>query len=97
MGPAYDEPAFVVRSIWRLYGGWWDGDSAHLKPAPAGALAEPIEVTVADRSSGRHAPRRASDRSCRFAGVEELTLRVGFGATKINEPGRRSPTRAPAA
>jgi glyoxylase-like metal-dependent hydrolase (beta-lactamase superfamily II) len=37
--PVYDEPEFVVRNIWRLYGGWYDGDPAHLKPAPAAALA----------------------------------------------------------
>jgi len=23
--PVYDEPEFVVRNVWRLYGGWWDG------------------------------------------------------------------------
>ncbi|MCC6214634.1 MAG: MBL fold metallo-hydrolase [Polyangiaceae bacterium] len=32
--PIYDDPAFVVRNLWRLYGGWWDGNPAHLKPAP---------------------------------------------------------------
>jgi alkyl sulfatase BDS1-like metallo-beta-lactamase superfamily hydrolase len=37
--PIYDEPEFVVRNIWRLYGGWWDGDPAHLKPPAASALA----------------------------------------------------------
>jgi alkyl sulfatase BDS1-like metallo-beta-lactamase superfamily hydrolase len=37
--PVYDEPEFVVRNIWRLYGGWYDGDPANLKPAPAAALA----------------------------------------------------------
>ncbi|MGH7277498.1 MAG: alkyl sulfatase dimerization domain-containing protein, partial [Candidatus Rokuibacteriota bacterium] len=31
--PVYDEPEYVVRNIWRLYGGWWDGVAAHLKPA----------------------------------------------------------------
>ena len=30
--PVYDEPEFVVRNIWRLYGGWYDGNPAHLKP-----------------------------------------------------------------
>lgn len=35
----YDEPEFVVRNIWRLYGGWWDGDPSSLKPAPAAELA----------------------------------------------------------
>ena len=33
-----DEPEFVVRNIWRLYGGWWDGVAAHLKPAGEAAL-----------------------------------------------------------
>ena len=37
--PVYDEPEFVVRNVWRLYGGWWDGDPSHLKPAAASALA----------------------------------------------------------
>jgi alkyl sulfatase BDS1-like metallo-beta-lactamase superfamily hydrolase len=37
--PIYDEPEFVVRNIWRLYGGWHDGNPAHLKPAPDAALA----------------------------------------------------------
>lgn len=37
--PTYDDPEFLIRNIWRLYGGWWDGDPAHLKPAPADALA----------------------------------------------------------
>ena len=37
--PVYDEPEFVVRNVWRLYGGWWDGNPASLKPAPEAALA----------------------------------------------------------
>ncbi len=40
----YDEPEFIVHNIWRLYGGWWDGNPANLKPANdrivAGELAE---------------------------------------------------------
>jgi alkyl sulfatase BDS1-like metallo-beta-lactamase superfamily hydrolase len=39
LGPTYDEPEFVVRNIVRLYGGWWDGNPAHLKPAPEAELA----------------------------------------------------------
>ena len=31
--PTYDEPEFVVRNLWRLYGGWYDGNPANLKPA----------------------------------------------------------------
>ncbi len=30
--PVYDEPEFVVRNLWRLYGGWYDGNPARLKP-----------------------------------------------------------------
>ncbi|MCJ7491484.1 MAG: MBL fold metallo-hydrolase [Dehalococcoidia bacterium] len=30
----YDEPEYVVRNIWRLYGGWYDFNPSHLKPAP---------------------------------------------------------------
>jgi len=37
--PVYDEPEFVVRNVWRMYGGWHDGNPANLKPAPAAALA----------------------------------------------------------
>ncbi|WP_419926026.1 alkyl sulfatase dimerization domain-containing protein [Candidatus Poriferisocius sp.] len=40
--PNYDEPEFVVRNIWRLYGGWYDGNPAHLKPAPDGAVAAEV-------------------------------------------------------
>src|SRR5581483_11535162 len=40
--PTYDDPEFLIRNIWRLYGGWWDGDPAHLKPASAAALAREL-------------------------------------------------------
>lgn len=40
--PRYDEPEFVVRGIYRLYGGWYDGNPAHLKPAPEAVLAREL-------------------------------------------------------
>ena len=40
--PVYDEPEFIVRTVWRLYGGWWDGNPASLKPAPERALASEL-------------------------------------------------------
>jgi len=40
--PVYDEPEFVIRNVWRLYGGWYDGNPAHLKPAPASVLAREL-------------------------------------------------------
>jgi alkyl sulfatase BDS1-like metallo-beta-lactamase superfamily hydrolase len=40
--PIYDEPEFIVRNVWRLYGGWYDGNPAHLKPAPEAVLAREL-------------------------------------------------------
>lgn len=40
--PLYDEPEFIVRNVWRQFGGWYDGNPAHLKPAPDEALAAEI-------------------------------------------------------
>jgi alkyl sulfatase BDS1-like metallo-beta-lactamase superfamily hydrolase len=42
MRPFYDEPEFVVRNIWRLYGGWWDGAASRLKPSPDAVLASEL-------------------------------------------------------
>lgn len=40
--PTYDEPEFVVRNLWRLYGGWYDGNPANLKPAREVDLAREV-------------------------------------------------------
>jgi alkyl sulfatase BDS1-like metallo-beta-lactamase superfamily hydrolase len=40
--PVYDEPEFIVHNLWRLYGGWWDGNPANLKPAREADLAREI-------------------------------------------------------
>ncbi|HZS39537.1 MAG TPA: alkyl sulfatase dimerization domain-containing protein, partial [Polyangia bacterium] len=37
--PIYDDPQFIVRNVWRQFGGWWDGNPARLKPPPDGKLA----------------------------------------------------------
>ena len=42
LNPMYDEPEFVVRNIWRMYGGWYDGNPANLKPARDADLAREI-------------------------------------------------------
>jgi len=53
--PLYDEPEFVVRNIWRLYGGWWDGNPAHLKPPRDTELAS--ELAAFAGGAGRLAAR----------------------------------------
>lgn len=32
--PIYDHPQFILRNVWRLYGGWYDGEPDNLLPAP---------------------------------------------------------------
>ena len=44
--PVYDEPEFIVRNIWRLYGGWWDGNPATLKPANDRHVAQELADLV---------------------------------------------------
>ena len=38
----YDDPEFLVRGIYHLYAGWFDGNPAHLKPARAADLASEV-------------------------------------------------------
>jgi alkyl sulfatase BDS1-like metallo-beta-lactamase superfamily hydrolase len=40
--PVYDEPEFIVRNLWRCFGGWYSGVPSELKPAPRRALAKEI-------------------------------------------------------
>ncbi|MDZ4827931.1 MAG: alkyl sulfatase dimerization domain-containing protein [Actinomycetota bacterium] len=65
--PVYDEPEFVVRNIWRLYGGWYDGDPSHLKPAPARVLAEEVAALAGGAS-------RLADRALELADAGDLRL-----------------------
>ncbi|MCC6644402.1 MAG: MBL fold metallo-hydrolase [Polyangiaceae bacterium] len=51
MQPIYDEPEFILRNVWRQYGGWWTGDPAALHPAPERALA----LEVAELAGGAQA------------------------------------------
>ncbi|HVM54564.1 MAG TPA: alkyl sulfatase dimerization domain-containing protein [Acidimicrobiales bacterium] len=69
--PTYDEPEFVVRNIWRLYGGWWDGNPATLKPAPDAALASEIAAlaggALALAERGRALAAAGGDANLRLA------------------------------
>lgn len=67
--PIYDEPEFIVRNIWRLYGGWYDGNPAHLKPAPEADLARELAALAggAERLASR-ARELAEQGQLRLAG-----------------------------
>ena len=58
--PTYDEPEFVVRNIWRLYGGWHDSNPARLKPPPDAAVA----AEVAAMAGGAAALARRAAELC---------------------------------
>jgi glyoxylase-like metal-dependent hydrolase (beta-lactamase superfamily II) len=58
--PVYDEPEFIVRTVWRQYGGWWDGNPATLKPARERALA-------AELASLAGGPQALADRAVQLA------------------------------
>jgi glyoxylase-like metal-dependent hydrolase (beta-lactamase superfamily II) len=49
--PLYDEPEFVVRNIWRQFGGWWDGAPSRLKPAPDAVLAAELAALAGGAST----------------------------------------------
>jgi alkyl sulfatase BDS1-like metallo-beta-lactamase superfamily hydrolase len=63
----YDEPEFVVRNIWRLYGGWYDGNPARLKPPTDVAVA----AEVASMAGG---PRALAVRALEVADAGDLRL-----------------------
>lgn len=61
--PIYDHPQFILRNIWRLYGGWYDGEPDNLLPAPraeqarewvelAGGVGRVLERVKALQASG---------------------------------------------
>ncbi|HEX9683956.1 MAG TPA: alkyl sulfatase dimerization domain-containing protein [Acidimicrobiales bacterium] len=71
--PIYDDPEFIIRNIWRLYGGWHDGIASGLKPARTAALAGEIAALaggashLADRAAAL-AGDDATDHDLRLAG-----------------------------
>jgi glyoxylase-like metal-dependent hydrolase (beta-lactamase superfamily II) len=68
--PVYDEPEFIVRNVWRLYGGWWDGNPATLKPSPERVLA----AELAELAGG---PAVLADRALALAGQARTAAASG--------------------
>ncbi len=66
--PLYDEPEFVVRGIWRQFGGWWDGAASRLKPSPDAHLAAAVaELAGGAAALVRRAQQAASEGDLRLA------------------------------
>ncbi|RDJ24927.1 MBL fold metallo-hydrolase [Bosea caraganae] len=65
--PKYDDPEFLVRSLYHLYAGWFDGNPAHLKPASDADLA----AEIARLAGGAH---NLAERAATLAGQGETRL-----------------------
>ena len=66
--PLYDEPEFVIRNIWRQFGGWWDGAASRLKPAPDAHVATAIaELCGGPASLINRAQQAVADNDLRLA------------------------------
>ena len=70
--PIYDDPEFIVRNVWRLYGGWYDGNPANLKPAADAALAREVAALAGGADAlaarARELSASADDADLRLAG-----------------------------
>lgn len=87
--PVYDEPEFVVRNVWRLYGGWYDGNPAELKPARDRALAaELAELAGGPRrlaARARELAAAGNDNDLRLAGhLVELAALAADGDAEVH-------------
>ena len=53
--PIYDDPEFIIHTVWRQYGGWYDINPSRLKPAPDAAVAREFAALAggADKVAAR--------------------------------------------
>jgi len=66
--PKYDDPEFLVRSIYHFYAGWFDGDPAHLKPARTDDVAQELaQLTGGAEKLAERAAVLAKDGQFRLA------------------------------
>jgi alkyl sulfatase BDS1-like metallo-beta-lactamase superfamily hydrolase len=84
--PVYDDPRFVVRNLWRLYGGWYDGNPAHLLPAPEADLARALAALCGGpaalaAAAERHAAEGRLDLACHLA---ELAAGAAPGDARVH-------------
>ena len=92
--PVYDEPEFVVRNIWRLYGGWYDGNPARLKPAPDAELATEVArlaggaPALADRALALVEAALAASAERRRRGKWRRRVSPGLPAGRVGRTGR---------
>ena len=96
--PVYDHPQFLVRNVWRRYGGWYDGEPDNLLPAPRAEQAREWVTLAGGLENVLARARRARRRRRPPAGVPprrvRRAVRAGIGR---GPPGARRGVRARAA
>ncbi|MEZ4297469.1 MAG: alkyl sulfatase dimerization domain-containing protein [Polyangiaceae bacterium] len=60
--PVYDDPQFIIRNVWRRYGGFWDGNPARLLPPRDAALAAEVAAMAGGIEGLVERARAASER-----------------------------------
>ncbi|CAG4899881.1 MULTISPECIES: alkyl sulfatase dimerization domain-containing protein [Acidithrix] len=69
--PIYDEPEFIIRAVWRKYGGWYEGEPGDLKPPSLDALSfellSQIQSIDAFLDRAEELSYKADDQSMRIA------------------------------
>jgi alkyl sulfatase BDS1-like metallo-beta-lactamase superfamily hydrolase len=86
--PIYDEAEFIVRNVIRYFGGWYDGQPSHLKPAPRDTLAREL----ADLCGGVDS---LLARAQRLADSDDLRLACHIADFALEaEPGRKTTQQA---
>ena len=86
--PVYDHPQFIVRNVWRRYGGWYDGEPDNLLPAPR---AEQAREWVALAGGVEKVLARA--RELAAAGDHRLACHLVEFAVLVRARRRPRPTR----
>ncbi|WP_439497937.1 alkyl sulfatase dimerization domain-containing protein [Bosea sp. (in: a-proteobacteria)] len=83
--PKYDDPEFLVRGIYHLYGGWFDGNPAHLKPARTAELAAELAQLAggADKLAERAATLAAAGQTRLAAHLIEFASAAAPEARQI--------------
>jgi len=80
--PIYDHPHFIARNVYRLYGGWYDGDPASILPAHSEEIAAALVAATGA------APILVRARKLRDEGDLQLACHL-VDFVRKGEPGNR--------
>ena len=94
--PVYDHPQFLVRNVWRRYGGWYDGEPDNLLPAPRAEQAGVGDAGRRPRGRARPGPR-SSPRRRPPPGLPPRRVRRAVRARRRPRPTRCGPRSTPPA